>query len=1503
MNQIKYFLIFLFIQKIFEEECFNFDNEYNCNENQFAYPEDWDKRCFQTPPRNDIFGNYKPSYQDMHYLVGYSQLKYSEDKNSCIISFITKINPKLGEEGINYKIIYKFGEIEQENNSFLVDSNDSFPDGMHISAKIININNNKNKEIANLILENQFFLWDNPTINQDDKFENGQKGVIVELFGWPYDDISEECEFLRYAGYMGVKIWPPNESILTYESVDNGELNPWGYLYQPVSYKLESRMGDKKQLKNMINRCRENGVRIYSELVINQMSGNGNDMYENHRNNDCSNWGSKTGSAGSPYWTTRGLYENNIYTGFQPVLEYPAVPYFASDFHCYRDIINFFSVNDLNYGWLYPKLADLNTEKEYVQQRIADFLTELISLGISGFSFNAAKHISPTSYVAIFKKLKNNLGGGEFPNDFLAYLQFDIWFADNIILFCNNNYDYDFGQPLVDKLKNEQFSDNDINKIKLWSSGYSKNFFLECNNQWVISENRYILALYIQEIQNVNSGDIYINQKKLNEHKKINTQMLKDNRRDWKIKMVFSSYSLMDDGGNGFPDGKSDCKKCKNQKCKNECTKSVPFQKAYNPLSIGYDSGNETYWKEGTYTRVHRNIDIVNAMREWMGFEYLTENELYEKERLKANCSEGCLICNEESKNLNKCIYCNIEKGYYPIFSGNIYERYHECIHNDSDIERLYLDLEDNYFKPCYESCRTCKKEGNKINHNCLTCDINYMPRPDELNTNNCVLKCTNPYYFNSFGQYKCSETIQCPKEANLLIKEKNKCIKDCKDDNIYKYEYNGNCLKDCPDNTLKDNFLCIDILIETDNLLSENIPNSNEVTNIPSDLSISKNNITNEQCILNNEETETCYFNFNFFLNSLVKKYSEEYKYQENYISYYKNDEYTIIIYKNPNCFNELNLNPKIEFGNCYKKTQNYYSINDSLIIVTMEIYNNSNHNNNPITINSFYEPKTGEKLDGEKICKEDPIIIEENLLSYINQSENYQLMVYLLNQGINIFDIKDSFYTNICFDFDLPINKDIALKDRPLIFYPNITLCDLGCKFKGINLTIMRSICECLFVDIFNNDYIKDNYILSDFIDEVNSFISKTNIEVIKCYKYIFKYFSKSFGGYIVIALIIMQIILSYFYFKFHLLNIIGYIFRLTDNYLLFLLEKEQDKKKSNHKKEINNKNEKEKERKKEKNIVKINIFKNESQKTKKKEKNNHFLSDKNAQKEWRKKISKDSSILLINKKDNFKDIISNSSKPTQNGKLNSSIQTIKEKPKYGKINFDEYLELSLDDMDYDDAIKKDKRKFYIYLFESINRKQIIINAFISKDPLKPRSIKIMLFNINILLYFVINGLFFNDDYISKIYHLKNEEKFFSFLPRSINRLSNTTLVSLVINFIVECFEIDEKKLRGIFIREKEDIISLKCEILLLIKLIKKVNLTFIIVCFFLLIVSFIYILCFNYVYRHSQIEWIKSTIIIIIIIQIVSILSSFLETILRYLSFYCKSEKFFRLSKLLY
>jgi len=636
---LSYLIIGVFSEGESKEECTNLNEEYSCNlSNDTEYPESWDERSFQTPPKDDTLGNYRPTYQDMHYIVGYAQLLYSSDKKVCTINFITRVNPKLGKEGTDYKILYTFGKKEQESSSITLTSDDSYPDGMPVSAKIID---NNGKEIAKLELEDEYFMWDNPKVNQSPEYENGQKGAIVELFGWPYDDIAEECEFIGNAGYMAVKVFPCQEAILTFDTVENGELNPWWFLYQPVSYRLKSRMGDKKQFKNMINVCRKNGVRVYADAVINHMAGNGNDMYADHRNwsGSCIHWGPKNGSAGSPWWTTGWQYQNNIYSGKKPGLEFPSVPYFASDFHCDRACNAWTNPFILNYGWL-SGLTDLNTEKEYVQQRIADYLTELLSIGVSGVRIDAAKHIYPLSLAKIFKKLKDNLGGGEYPEDFSAYLEV-LFGNEKELLLCGGG-DYSYGQPFVDKMKSEGLSDDDIDKIKIWGSDYPKEFPI-CG-YWEITPKRHVIGLDCHDDQNPGSssrdmqdkGSVYIRERNSEKHRNFNIQMFTRTEADWKMKLLLSSYSFMENGGAGFPDGKSECSACTGEQCKKNCQKSVPYQKAYNPNSIGYDTGDKSNWKEGSYTRVHRDQAIINAMRNWMGLEELNEEQLYGAEKAKA---------------------------------------------------------------------------------------------------------------------------------------------------------------------------------------------------------------------------------------------------------------------------------------------------------------------------------------------------------------------------------------------------------------------------------------------------------------------------------------------------------------------------------------------------------------------------------------------------------------------------------------------------------------------------------------------------------------------------------------------------------------------------------------------------------------------------------------------------------------------------------------------------
>ena len=626
---IKTLFLFYLILRVFLEDCTNFNSEYFCIDDQTEYPESWDERSFQTPPRDDP--NWRKNYQDMSYLVDYAQLKYSSDRKICTINFIIKVNPNIN----NYKIIYQFGEREQESNSLTITSSKSYLNGFPISARL-QING---QDVAKLELEDQYFLWDNPTVNQGSQYENGQKGSIVEMFGWPYNDITEECDFLAKAGYMGVNVFSVNEHILIYDTVEDGELNPWWFIYQPVSYRLTSRGGTKKELKNMINTCRQKGVRVYADVVMNHMTKDGNDMYLDHRNNAdfCFHWGPKQGSDDSPWWTTGWQYQNNPYTGKKPSLEFPAVPYTASDFHCKKNLDFLSDPFILSHGWL-DGLTDLNTEKEYVRQRIADFIVTLLSIGISGIRIDFAKYIHPTDLVAIFKKIKDNLGGGELPEDFIAYLEI-LYEKEKNLLMCGGG-DYSFGKPFVKKMKAVGLSDTDILKIKILGSDYPKNFPI-CG-WWEIDPSRHVIGLDYHNDQFPGSssrdmqekGSVYIKERNKEKHKYFLVQMFRRTDFNWKIKLVLSSYSFINDAY-GYPDGKSDCTRCTGEQCKNNCRKSVPYQKAYNPASIGYDTESFENWKENEYTRTHRDIEVINSMRIWMELPALTYNQLYTKEKLK----------------------------------------------------------------------------------------------------------------------------------------------------------------------------------------------------------------------------------------------------------------------------------------------------------------------------------------------------------------------------------------------------------------------------------------------------------------------------------------------------------------------------------------------------------------------------------------------------------------------------------------------------------------------------------------------------------------------------------------------------------------------------------------------------------------------------------------------------------------------------------------------------
>ena len=174
----------------------------------------------------------------------------------------------------------------------------------------------------------------------------------------------------------------------------------------------------------------------------------------------------------------------------------------------------------------------------------------------------------------------------------------------------------------------------------------------------------------------------------------------------------------------------------------------------------------------------------------------------------------------------------------------------------------------------------------------------------------------------------------------------------------------------------------------------------------------------------------------------------------------------------------------------------------------------------------------------------------------------------------------------------------------------------------------------------------------------------------------------------------------------------------------------------------------------------------------------------------------------------------------------------------------------------MDYDDAIRKDKRTFCKYYSDKIQSEQILLNTFCYKEYLRPRPIKIMLFVLQIELYFFINGLFYNEEYVTKIFELE-KDTFFDQAWRFFDNLFYAFLVGVIINYVIEFFFIKEKKLGVTLKREKDNLLILKYEMVEIIKDLQKRFLSFIIITFIVSVFIWYHISCFNNVYTHMKKE----------------------------------------------
>jgi hypothetical protein len=233
--------------------------------------------------------------------------------------------------------------------------------------------------------------------------------------------------------------------------------------------------------------------------------------------------------------------------------------------------------------------------------------------------------------------------------------------------------------------------------------------------------------------------------------------------------------------------------------------------------------------------------------------------------------------------------------------------------------------------------------------------------------------------------------------------------------------------------------------------------------------------------------------------------------------------------------------------------------------------------------------------------------------------------------------------------------------------------------------------------------------------------------------------------------------------------------------------------------------------------------------------------------------------------------------------------------------EIDIHKYVEPTLDWLDYDEVIEEDKRSFCEYLREKVMNNQLIINILFIHEEIRPRSIKIAILVLTIDLFFLINGLFYSDSYISVIFNSNEKETFFNFVKRSIDRFIYTAIVGSIIGYTLQFSFVEEVKIKKILLKKRENLLSLRFEMSeILNEILKKIKI-FVIFNYVIVIFSWYYLSCFNNVYPNTKREWIISSLFIITIQEILPIILVFFETCIRFISIKCGSEKLFKLSLL--
>ena len=535
----------------------------------------------------------------------------------------------------------------------------------------------------------------------------------------------------------------------------------------------------------------------------------------------------------------------------------------------------------------------------------------------------------------------------------------------------------------------------------------------------------------------------------------------------------------------------------------------------------------------------------------------------------------------------------SIPDSYYLDFNANIPSQ-------NSVIKAVY--------KPCYETCKFCLSSGTYMSNSCTSCSGSYKSyafnqQQCTIDYSDCLKN--GQYWKLEDFNIKCVE--ECDKSFVISGPNKGQCVESCDSYiNPFSLEQTGKLLSyECNDisycipfnDCYRGSFFisddgmrcerkkkCINIDIFDENFDPFEEEDDEEP---PSDYEAKIEDIDKRLKIIkmfvdeNKKDSKVLndFFDLNIikdYNDILFKEISADMVNNKYLITSTIYNNFTITIYPldiEDFVYNKFIASNNLAFANftkMYPDFINYELQTNSLILICLleRHYENKSINELNYYLVSFNEKKIGNtRYKGSKIILNEtkefllnessqletiyPLYNYINITSSMENKRNTENLVDNIKDfnskypEVELYNLSDPFYNDICFLFTSDVGTDMTLNDRRNEYYVNNSLCEKNCTLMKIidRDSEPKSVCNC---NIKYNVSYNDQFGLKDYIIPYSVLNSKSFICISETFNFNLK---KNGNFWIFILILIFQMYLLIVYIK-HRESIMNKMLGLNNN-----------------------------------------------------------------------------------------------------------------------------------------------------------------------------------------------------------------------------------------------------------------------------------------------------------------------------------------------------------------